>query len=154
MGSIDGNCSSCRTDTKTAKNTMTTNNNTKEDAASLKVANAKLEAELKTKESEVTYLEAELRSSQRKYANKDAECSQKDREIHKLKSVLAQAASVMTSGTKENSDEGKKNLLLTTLQEQYSGTLTQRKKEGVSGQSLDPDKASTLPPKPKAEKDF
>ena len=27
--SIDGNCSSCRTDTKTAKNTMTTNNNTK-----------------------------------------------------------------------------------------------------------------------------
>jgi len=152
--SIDGNCSSCRTDTKTAKNTMTTNNNTKEDAASLKVANAKLEAELKTKESEVTYLEAELRSSQRKYANKDAECSQKDREIHKLKSVLAQAASVMTSGTKENSDEGKKNLLLTTLQEQYSGTLTQRKKEGVSGQSLDPKQAESLPPKPKAEKDF
>ena len=33
-----------------------------------------------------------------------------------LQSVLAQAASVMTSGTKENSDEGKKNLLLTTLQ--------------------------------------
>ena len=27
--SIDGNCSSCRTDIKTAKNTMTTNNNTK-----------------------------------------------------------------------------------------------------------------------------
>ena len=39
------------------------------------------------------------------------------------------------------------------FQEQYSGTITQRKKEGVSGQSLDPDKASTLPPKPKVRKE-
>ena len=35
------------------------------------------------------------------------------------------------------------------VQEQYSGTLTQRKKEGVSGQSLDPKQAESLPPKPK-----
>merc|ERR1712224_753804 len=110
--------------------------------------------ELKNKESEVTYLEAELRSAQRKLANKDAEIARQERELHKLKSVLQQATSLMSGDSKEKNDEGKKNLLLTTLQEQYSGTLTQRKKEGVSGQSLDPDKASTLPPKPKAEKDF
>lgn len=148
--SIDDNCSSGLTVTNT-KSSMSTNNIAKDDKDRT-IAN--LETELKTKESEVTYLEAELRSSQRKYANKDAECSQKDREIHKLKSVLQQAANVMTSKDKENNDEGKKNLLLTTLQEQYSGIATQRKKEGVSGQSLDPKEGSSLPPKPKAEKDF
>ena len=40
-------------------------------------------------------------------------------------------------------------LLCFLVQEQYSGTLTQRKKEGVSGQSLDPKQAESLPPKPK-----
>ena len=40
-------------------------------------------------------------------------------------------------------------LIFSLVQEQYSGTLTQRKKEGVSGQSLDPKQAESLPPKPK-----
>ena len=37
---------------------------------------------------QVTYLEAELRSVQRKLANKDAEISRQERELHKLKVLL------------------------------------------------------------------
>lgn len=113
----------------------------------LKVAVGNLEAELKAKESHITVLEAEMRSMQRKMASREAEISRQDRELHKLKSVLQQASTLMSSNSTKNDGQ---NLLLSTIQG-YHQAIT--KKQGISGQSVDPDKAKTIAT-PRVEKDF
>lgn len=101
---------------------------------------------MKSKEGHITFLEAELRSMQRKLNERDVEISRKDAELHKLKSVLQQASNLMSSGQAPNET---KNLLLNTIKEQGNAIT---KKMAVSGQSVDPDKAKA--DMPKIEKDF
>lgn len=115
-----------------------------DDADVLKGFIADLENELKDKSVSCATFEAEIRSLQRKLAKKDAEILKQQRELHKLKSVLQQASSIMSTGDDH---------LLTTIQEQYSmsGQLSLAKKQGVSGKSLDPGKSVNIP---KVDKDF
>ncbi|XP_059097013.1 cGMP-dependent protein kinase, isozyme 1-like isoform X2 [Tigriopus californicus] len=115
-----------------------------DDADVLKGFISDLENELKDKSVSCATFEAEIRSLQRKLAKKDAEILKQQRELHKLKSVLQQASSIMSTGDDH---------LLTTIQEQYSmsGQLSLAKKQGVSGKSLDPGKSVNIP---KVDKDF
>merc|ERR1712213_102231 len=108
---------------------------------------AKLETELHEKSTNVSYLEAEIRSLQRKLQVKDQEIAKQERELHKLRSVLQQASSVMSTSDDSN--------LLTTIQEHYTMAgqlISLTKKQGVSGQSVDPGR--TPLEKPAGEKDF
>ena len=128
----------------------------------LRIQVSQLEADLRDKTSEVNFLEDEIKNLQRKLTKKDAELSKQERELHKLKvrqffnneanclviiiffqSVLQQASSLMSGD----------DHLLTTIQEPYSmaGQLALTKKQGVSGQSVDPAKKVHLN---KIEKDF
>lgn len=117
-------------------------------ADKLKAAVASLETELKTKESHITALEAELRAMNRKMQSREAEISRQDRELHKLKSVLQQASTLMSSNSTKNDGQ---NLLLSTIQEHHKAVT---KKQGISGQSVDPDKAKAIADRPRIEKDF
>jgi len=103
------------------------------DAEVLKTLITDLESELKEKTSENACYEAEIRALQRRLVKKDAEILRQERELHKLRSVLQQASSVMSA-----SDDH----LLTTIQEHYSmagqNNLASNKKQGVSGKSIDP----------------
>ena len=107
----------------------------------------KAEAELKAKENHVTVLEAEMRSMQRKLASRDAEITRQERELNKLKSVLEQASTLMSSNSTKTDGQ---SLILSTIQG-YNQTVT--KKVAVSGQSVDPDKAKAIAT-PRIEKDF
>lgn len=116
------------------------------DMNAMKQVIAKLETELHEKSTNNSYLEAEIRSLQRKLQMKDQEIAKQERELHKLRSVLQQAPAVMNSSDDSN--------LLSTLQEHYTMAgqlISLTKKQGVSGQSVDPGK--TLE-KPAGEKDF
>lgn len=115
----------------------------------LRATVATLESELKAKESHITVLEAELRSMNRKLQSRDADITRQERELHKLKSVLQQASTLMSSNS--TSKDGQ-NLLLSTIQE-HNKAVTM-KKQGISGQSVDPDKAKAIADRPRVEKDF
>jgi len=69
-----------------------------------------LENELKTKESKNSMLEAEVRSLQRRMVRRDNEILKQERELHKLRSVLQQASSLMSAG---------EDHLLSTIQDNY-----------------------------------
>jgi len=115
------------------------------DMNAMKQVIAKLETELHEKSTNASYLEAEIRTLQRKLQMKDAEIAKQERELHKLRSVLQQASSIMSSGDDH---------LLTTIQEHYTmaGQLSSlTKKQGVSGQSVDPAKSLQAS---KLDKDF
>lgn len=104
------------------------------DMNAIKSVVAKLETELHEKSTNVSFLEAEIRTLQRKLQMKDAEIAKQERELHKLRSVLQQASSIMSSGDDH---------LLTTIQEHYTMAgqlISLTKKQGVSGQSVDPNK--------------
>jgi len=116
------------------------------DMNSIKQVVAKLETELHEKSTNVSFLEAEIRTLQRKLQMKDAEIAKQERELHKLRSVLQQASSIMSSGDDH---------LLTTIQEHYTMAgqlISLTKKQGVSGQSVDPNKK--LADGGKLDKDF
>jgi len=100
-----------------------------EEAELLKTLVLDLENELKTKANENTILEAEVRTLQRKLARRDNEILKQERELHKLRSVLQQASSLMARGDDH---------LLNTIQDTYSvaGQIALTKKQGVSGQSV------------------
>jgi len=100
-----------------------------------------LETELKTKVSENSVLEAEVRSLQRQLAKRDNEILKQDRELHKLRSVLQQASSLLPSD---------KDVLAEEVHS-VAGSIALNKKQGVSGQSVQP-AANT--PVYTVEKDF
>lgn len=112
------------------------------DMNAMKQVIAKLETELHEKSTNNSFLEAEIRTMQRKLQMKDAEINRQSTELHKLRSVLQQAASVMNNSGDDH--------LLSTLQE-HCNPMTLTKKQGVSGQSVDPAKSFQAP---KTEKDF
>lgn len=91
-----------------------------------------LENELKIKANENTILEAEVRTLQRKLARRDNEILKQERELHKLRSVLQQASSLMSRG-----DDHLLNSIQ-DAQDNYSvaGQIALTKKQGVSGPSL------------------
>jgi len=101
-----------------------------DDVEILKTLISDMETELKEKCGENSMLEAEVRTLQRKLARRDNEILKQERELHKLRSVLQQASSMMS---KEED-----HLLLSTIQEHYSipGQIAMNKKIGVSGQSV------------------
>lgn len=117
----------------------------------LKASVASLETELKAKESHITALEAELRAMNRKMQSREAEISRQDRELHKLKSVLQQASTLMSSNSTKNDKDKGQNLLFSFIQEHNNAV---QKKQGISGQSVDPDKAKAIADRPRIEKDF
>merc|ERR1719471_2301500 len=86
-----------------------------------------LENELKSKENKNSMLEAEIRSLQRRLVRRDNEILKQERELHKLRSVLQQASSLMSQG---------EDHLLSTIQESTGLSVAMNKKQGVSGQSL------------------
>jgi len=87
-----------------------------------------LENELKSKENKNSMLEAEIRSLQRRLVRRDNEILKQERELHKLRSVLQQASSLMCQGDDH---------LLSTIQESAGlSAMAHNKKQGVSGQSL------------------
>jgi len=100
-----------------------------EEVKLLKTLVLDLENELKAKANENTILEAEVRTLQRKLARRDNEILKQERELHKLRSVLQQASSLMGRGDDH---------LLNTIQDPYSvaGQIALTKKQGVSGQSV------------------
>ena len=57
------------------------------DMSAVKQVIAKLETELHEKSTNVSYLEAEVRSLQRKLQMKDSEIARQDRELNKLKVI-------------------------------------------------------------------
>jgi len=103
-----------------------------------------LENELKTKESKNSMLEAEVRSLQRRMVRRDNEILKQERELHKLRSVLQQASSLMSAG---------EDHLLSTIQDYGVGGHgnNNNKKQGVSGQSLSLSSTISIP---KHNKDF
>jgi len=95
----------------------------------LRGVNATLENELKSKENKNSMLEAEVRSLQRRLVRRDNEILKQERELHKLRSVLQQATSLMSQGDDH---------LLSTIQDNYGmggHGNNNNKKQGVSGQS-------------------
>jgi len=87
-----------------------------------------LENELKSKENKNSMLEAEIRSLQRRLVRRDNEILKQERELHKLRSVLQQASSLMSQG---------EDHLLSSIQESAGlSAIVNNKKQGVSGQSL------------------
>jgi cGMP-dependent protein kinase len=100
-----------------------------------------LENELKTKESKNSMLEAEVRSLQRRMLRRDNEILKQERELHKLRSVLQQASTLMAAG---------EDHLLSSIQGEF-GNGTNAKKQGVSGQSLSASSALSIA---KHSKDF
>eukprot|EP00095_Tigriopus_kingsejongensis_P001110 maker-scaffold622_size123092-snap-gene-0.20 protein:Tk01110 transcript:maker-scaffold622_size123092-snap-gene-0.20-mRNA-1 annotation:"cgmp-dependent protein" len=132
--------------TKRLQAIMTKSRNT-DDVEVLKNLISDLETELQDKSVSCATFEAEIRSLQRKLAKRDAEIVKQQRELHKLKSVLQQASSIMSNGDDH---------LLTTIQEQYSmaGQLSLAKKQGVSGKSLDPGKSRQLIKEALLDNDF
>lgn len=110
----------------------------------LKAVVGNLENELKTKESKNSMLEAEVRSLQRRMVRRDNEILKQERELHKLRSVLQQANSLMSAG---------EDHLLSTIQDNYGMTshANNNKKQGVSGQSLAHSSNISIP---KHNKDF
>jgi len=100
-----------------------------------------LENELKTKESKNSMLEAEVRSLQRRMLRRDNEILKQERELHKLRSVLQQASTLMAAG---------EDHLLSSIQGDF-GNGTNAKKQGVSGQSLSASSALSIA---KHSKDF
>jgi cGMP-dependent protein kinase len=111
------------------------------DEERLKGVVANLENELKTKESKNSMLEAEVRSLQRRMLRRDNEILKQERELHKLRSVLQQASTLMAAG---------EDHLLSSIQENF-GNGNNAKKQGVSGQSLSASSALSIP---KHSKDF
>lgn len=100
----------------------------KEDVDRYKTLVANLENELKSKENKNSMLEAEIRSLQRRLVRRDNEILKQERELHKLRSVLQQASSLMSQG---------EDHLLSTIQENHGmSPISHNKKQGVSGQSL------------------
>jgi len=100
----------------------------KEDVERYKTLVANLENELKSKENKNSMLEAEIRSLQRRLVRRDNEILKQERELHKLRSVLQQASSLMSQG---------EDHLLSTIQENHGmSQISHNKKQGVSGQSL------------------
>lgn len=100
----------------------------KEETDRLKSLVTNLENELKSKENKNSMLEAEIRSLQRRLVRRDNEILKQERELHKLRSVLQQASSLMSQG---------EDHLLSTIQENPGMShISQQKKQGVSGQSL------------------
>merc|ERR1719225_1468023 len=73
-------------------------------------------------------LEAEIRSLQRRLVRRDNDILKQERELHKLRSVLQQASSLMSAGDDH---------ILSSIQETTGvGAASHSKKQGVSGQSL------------------
>merc|ERR1719346_866009 len=100
----------------------------KEEVERLKSLTSNLENELKAKENKNSMLEAEIRSLQRRLVRRDNDILKQERELHKLRSVLQQASSLMSNG---------EDHLLSTIQESTGvGAASHSKKQGVSGQSL------------------
>ncbi|XP_023345657.1 uncharacterized protein LOC111714727, partial [Eurytemora carolleeae] len=93
----------------------------------LKEMVALLEGELKTRESKTSMLETEVKSLQRRLVRRDNEIIKQERELHKLRSVLQQASSLMSKG---------EDPLLSTIQDYGGSGHNNIKKQGVSGQSL------------------
>lgn len=125
--------------------TMSAKSSSQLEVAGLKDRVVELESSLVEKQNEILFLEEEIRGLRIKMAKRDSELMKQDRELNKLRSVLQQASSLMTPGN---------DTLLTTIQEHYTlggGQLALTKKQGVSGQSLDPAKSVKLQ---KIEKDF
>jgi len=102
-----------------------------------------LEGELKNKENKNSMLEAEVRSLQRRMVRRDNEIVKQERELHKLRSVLQQANSLMSNG---------EDSLLSTIQDNFGiQNNNNNKKQGVSGQSLSVNNNILIP---KHNKDF
>merc|ERR550532_420637 len=95
-----------------------------EEVRLLKTLVSDLEKELKTKVNENSVLEAEVRSLQRKLIKRDGQILKQERELHKLRSVLQQAHSVLP-GEKNGLEDG----------HSVAGQVALNKKQGVSGQS-------------------
>jgi len=101
---------------------------TKEEVERLKTLTSNLENELKAKENKNSMLEAEIRSLQRRLVRRDNDILKQERELHKLRSVLQQASSLMSAGDDH---------ILSSIQETTGvGAASHNKKQGVSGQSL------------------
>jgi len=101
----------------------------KDEADKYKTLVSNLENELKSKENKNSMLEAEIRSLQRRLVRRDNEILKQERELHKLRSVLQQASSLMSQGD---------DSLLSSIQESSAGlsSTALMKKQGVSGQSV------------------
>merc|ERR1719431_1988887 len=72
-------------------------------------------------------LEAEIRSLQRRLVRRDNDILKQERELHKLRSVLQQATSLMSGG---------EDSILSAVQETAPGSQQASKKQAVSGPSL------------------
>jgi len=103
-------------------------NMSKEEVERLKTLTGTLENELKAKENKNSMLEAEIRSLQRRLVRRDNDILKQERELHKLRSVLQQATSLMSGG---------EDHILSSIQETTGmGATSHNKKQGVSGQSM------------------
>jgi len=100
---------------------------TKEEVDRLKALTGTLENELKAKENKNSMLEAEIRSLQRRLVRRDNDILKQERELHKLRSVLQQATSLMSGG---------EDSILSAVQETAPGSQQASKKQAVSGPSL------------------
>lgn len=100
---------------------------TKEEVDRLKALTGTLENELKAKENKNSMLEAEIRSLQRRLVRRDNDILKQERELHKLRSVLQQATSLMSGG---------EDHILSAVQETAPGSQQASKKQAVSGPSL------------------
>lgn len=101
----------------------------KEEVERLKALTGNLENELKAKENKNSMLEAEIRSLQRRLVRRDNDILKQERELHKLRSVLQQASSLMSGGADD--------AILSSIQETPGlGAAAPNKKQGVSGQSM------------------
>ena len=107
------------------------------EARQIKTAVEKLEKELQEKDEYIKTIEGKLRNMYRDQKEREAEIQNQSRELNKLRSVLQEVNTLIKSNNTKGDGH---NLLLSTIQEQFKVA----KKQGVSGQSLDPEKAKTI----------